>query len=220
MTKCAVILAAGRGTRFGNKKHSKLLSKIHGVSIIERLVQELLWAGIERIIMVVGFDYQSVVDEVKSYPVSFIYNPLYKEHGQMYSFSLAQNFINSDALLLDGDLIIAREDIKKLVNSVYPSILVDDNVPRKRDMGAIVDDKNDLKGLAYGEGKNVWMSISKLSSKLLASIRRIDCENDASQSDVLNFLSQYTLIKVIKGEHFWKNINTRRDLKAVKEALK
>jgi choline kinase len=218
MTKCAVVLAAGVGTRF-NTKGSKVLTKIKNVSIIERLIKNLIAADVTEIYVVVGYDHLNVIEEIKDYGVAFVYNPLYEKYGQMYSFSLVQDLIPCDILLLDGDLIISTEDIKRLSRAMYASVLVDSSVPSDKDMGAMFD-RDGLIALKYGEGNNVWMSISKLTTTALKLMKVLDFATVESQSSILNYLATNKKINVIKGKDFWRNVNTKQDLATAKEELR
>jgi molybdenum cofactor cytidylyltransferase len=73
----AIILAAGRSERFGSQK---LLCKIDGLTIIERVLRTFLLVNeIERILVILGHEKERVEKIVKSYPVIPVYNPSYNE---------------------------------------------------------------------------------------------------------------------------------------------
>lgn len=57
---CAVVLAAGKGSRMNAKSKNKVAFKLNGQPMITRTVDHLYQAGIENIIAVVGYQAESV----------------------------------------------------------------------------------------------------------------------------------------------------------------
>ncbi|TML00597.1 MAG: hypothetical protein E6G40_05525, partial [Actinobacteria bacterium] len=60
--RVGVVLAAGRATRLGEVTdgHSKLLLRVGGLTLIERAVRMLLASGLDRVVVVVGFEGEAV----------------------------------------------------------------------------------------------------------------------------------------------------------------
>lgn len=58
---CAIILAAGKGTRMSSTDANKVTLEIGGKPIIQRIIETVKNAGIKDIVVVVGFARQSVV---------------------------------------------------------------------------------------------------------------------------------------------------------------
>ena len=74
----AVILAAGKGTRLdGAAVKPKCLVEIGGQTLLQRQIESLRNAGIDRIVIVVGFGADSIRDECDS-DIAFVENLNYE----------------------------------------------------------------------------------------------------------------------------------------------
>jgi len=130
-TKLAVILAAGRGLRFGpqGKIVPKGLIEVGGVSLIERSIGFLLSSGIQRIIIVTGHLAHTYVDRLGHIEeIQFIFNPDFAGTGSMQSLSLCDHLVAEDFILLDSDIIYEPEILHGLLahnaeNSIAISFL-------------------------------------------------------------------------------------------------
>ncbi|HEY3372067.1 MAG TPA: nucleotidyltransferase family protein [Prolixibacteraceae bacterium] len=72
----AIVLSAGLSTRMGTQK---LLLPYKGKTIIEKVVENILGSGIERIKVVLGSDGMDVAEALKAMPVNFVLNDHYEE---------------------------------------------------------------------------------------------------------------------------------------------
>lgn len=88
----AVILSAGESSRMGRPK---ALLPIDGQTFIERIVSELRQGGIERIVVVLGFNAEEMRRQVEHLPVEIIVNGDYKL-GQLSSLQVAIRHLQSD----------------------------------------------------------------------------------------------------------------------------
>ncbi|MDP2337902.1 MAG: nucleotidyltransferase family protein [Bacteroidota bacterium] len=72
----AIVLAAGLSTRMGTQK---LLLPFEGKTIIEKVVENILNSGIDRIKVVLGSDRIEILEALKSMPVDFVVNENFRE---------------------------------------------------------------------------------------------------------------------------------------------
>lgn len=125
----AIILAAGMGKRLGNltKDNTKCMVKVNGVTLIERLLNQLDLLNLHKIVMVVGYK----AEELKTYisslsvhtPIEFVENKVYDQTNNIYSLYLAkQQLVSEDTLLFESDLIVEDSVIRKLVDNPYPDL--------------------------------------------------------------------------------------------------
>ena len=112
--KNAVILAAGIGSRLAPLTHDtpKALIKVKGVILIERLINQLLEAGITEIIIIVGYKKEKFEYLIDKYNVSLIYNPDYKIKNNLFSLSLVLDKLNSSYVIF-CDLYIKKNIFKQ-----------------------------------------------------------------------------------------------------------
>jgi CTP:phosphocholine cytidylyltransferase-like protein/thiamine kinase-like enzyme len=97
----AIILAAGFGLRMVpiHTEDPKGLLKVHGETLIERLIAQLHEAGIVDIDIVVGFmkeKYEFLIDQ---YNVNLIYNPHYATKNNIHSLNLLVDKINNTYII-------------------------------------------------------------------------------------------------------------------------
>lgn len=112
--KSVIISCAGLGSRLGLAR-TKALINIKGRSLIHWQLE--LLKDIEDIRIVVGFQAQEVIDEVRKLrdDVVFVYNHNYFDTKTGASFYLGAKEGNEYALSYDGDLLVHPDDISMLL---------------------------------------------------------------------------------------------------------
>jgi len=125
----AVILSAGESSRMGRPK---ALLPIDGQTFIERIVAALKQGGLERIIVVLGFNAEEMRHKIDHLPVEIAVNPDYKQ-GQLSSLQTAIRYLESDqncdgmmVHLVDHPYIDAKlvREMLRRVNEAKNSIVV------------------------------------------------------------------------------------------------
>lgn len=128
MIDTAVILAAGKGTRFGKLTENKPKGFIEfrGVPMVVRSIESLLAAGIKHIITGTGFQDKWYRDLADSYPeIVCCYNDRYATTNSMWTLSgCAAAIDNRDFLLLESDIIYERRAIDILLRSTSPNVML------------------------------------------------------------------------------------------------
>jgi bifunctional UDP-N-acetylglucosamine pyrophosphorylase/glucosamine-1-phosphate N-acetyltransferase len=151
----AIVLAAGKGKRFGASGVNKTAIKINGKSLVQ-IGLEKVEPLVDGLIVVVGHKKQSVIDSIKTKNVKFVTQK--KRLGTGHAFKLALNEIkrqktkpdhifvaNGDHLFQVSKNIINNlidEHAKKgndatILTSIHPN-------PEKRDNGRIVRKKGKI----------------------------------------------------------------------------
>ena len=111
--KQAVILAAGEKKIFG--KPVSFLNLEEG-KIIDRTIKLLSQNGIEKIVIVTGYE-SEFFDKYKDNELIYLVkNDRYKWTGTMHSLSLVKDYINDDFLLIENDLVFEERAITGLLN--------------------------------------------------------------------------------------------------------
>lgn len=104
----AIFLAAGMGERLLpiTLNTPKPLVRVHGLRIIDRLIDACLAADIKEIYIVRGYLAEQFDLLLKKYPmIKFIENPLYNETNNISSALCAAHLI-SNAYVLESDLLL------------------------------------------------------------------------------------------------------------------
>lgn len=119
----AIILAAGMGKRLKDltQNNTKCMVKVNGVTLIERMLRQLDDRRLSRIVIVIGYEGQKLVDYIATLgigtPIEYVNNPIYDKTNNIYSLALAKEHLcEEDTLLFESDLIFEDEVIDVLVN--------------------------------------------------------------------------------------------------------
>ena len=94
--------------------------KVNGVTLIERMLHQIEKNNLDRIVIVVGYKGKKLIDYINTLgiktPIEYVENPIYNKTNNIYSLSLAKNYLlNDDTLLFESDLIFEDEVINLLL---------------------------------------------------------------------------------------------------------
>lgn len=127
--KTAVIMAAGMGTRFGDK--TKVMPKgfipFNGVPMVERSIRTLLLCGIRRIIIGTGYHKEYYEELAKKYHpfVECVFSPRYAETNSMYTlWNCREAIADNDFVLLESDLVYEKAAIESLKTCPFDSAML------------------------------------------------------------------------------------------------
>ena len=157
--KRAIFIAAGFGTRLVPITFNtpKPLVRVHGVRIIDRLIDACLAAGINEIIIVRGYLGELFDQLLYKYPmIKFLENPVYNEANNISS-SLVARYMLSGAYVFEADLLISNPSIIRKYHYTSDFLAIkkersDDWCFRVKD-GVIVEEK------VGGEGDDIWQMV-------------------------------------------------------------
>lgn len=123
----AVILAAGMGLRMKEmgEEIPKGFIRLGKVPIIEHSLKALVSCGIEEIIIVTGHKGEYYRNLRETYPqIRIVENSKFADTGTMYSLWCARDYIYTDFLLLESDLIYAPGEITRILNAPFNDCLL------------------------------------------------------------------------------------------------
>ncbi len=157
--KRAVFIAAGFGTRLVPITFNtpKPLVRVHGVRIIDRLIDACLAAGINEIYIVRGYLLELFDQLLYKYPmVKFLENLEFNEANNISS-SLVARYLLSNAYVFEADLLISNPAIITPYHYTSDFLAIkknrtDDWCFRVKD-GVIVEEK------VGGEGDDIWQMV-------------------------------------------------------------
>ena len=119
----AIILAAGMGKRLKEltQNNTKCMVKVNGVTLIDRMLNQIENQHLSRIIIVVGYEGQKLIDYIDTLgiqtPITFINNPIYDKTNNIYSLALAKDWlVKDDTLLFESDLIFEDSVLDALLS--------------------------------------------------------------------------------------------------------
>ena len=126
----AIILAAGMGRRLGEltKENTKCMVPVNGVRLIDRLLGQLSGLKLNRVIIVVGYQGQKLIDYIgnryeSNLKIEFAENPIYDKTNNIYSLSMVKDKLQEDdTLLIESDLIFSDRFFPMIIENPYPNL--------------------------------------------------------------------------------------------------
>lgn len=127
----AIILAAGLGKRLGTltQHNTKCMVKVNGISLIDRLLEQLISYSLNRIVIVIGYRGEDLKKYIgssyKHIPIEYVFNDIYDKTNNIYSLYLAKEYLlNDDTLLIESDLIFDSSIFDRVISSPFPNVAV------------------------------------------------------------------------------------------------
>ena len=147
--RTAVIMAAGMGTRFGDK--TKVMPKgfipFNGIPMVERSIRTLVSCGIRRIIIGTGYHKEYYEELASRYrQVECVFSPRFAETNSMYTLWNCREAIgDNDFVLLESDLVFEKKAIDTLKRCPYESAMLITPVTKFQDQYYVqMDDHSQL----------------------------------------------------------------------------
>lgn len=170
----AIILAAGMGKRLKEltENNTKCMVKVNGVTLIERMLMQLDKQKLSRIIIVVGYEGQKLIDYISTLGVNtdiiYVNNPIYNKTNNIYSLALAKDYlVKEDTLLFESDLIFEDSVIDELLNDDRDTLALVDKYESWMDGTCVTIDENDNikafvpgKKFKFEEIKNYYKTVN------------------------------------------------------------
>lgn len=157
--KRAVFLAAGFGSRLVpiTLNTPKPLVRVHGIRIIDRLIDACLAAEIEEIYIVRGYLGELFDQLLYKYPmIRFIENPLYNEANSIGSAMAARRLL-SNAYVFEADFLISNPSIIRKYQ--YSTNCLGIKKQMTNDWCLSVKNGIVQEQKIGGEGDNIWQQV-------------------------------------------------------------
>lgn len=235
MTKTALIMAAGLGSRFGKMTETmpKGFIEVGGKSMIERSVETLIACGIERIIIGTGYKREKYEELKERFPqIETCFSPRYAETNSMYTLWNCRKMIgNEDFLLLESDLVFEKKAITSLQETPWKDVMLISPVTKFQDQYYVESDDNGiLTNCSVNKedlnAKGELVGIHKLSNGFFRKM----CDEYGKIADRKPKLGyEYMLLEmsrtispmyVLKVENLkWYEIDDERDLRYAEEKI-
>lgn len=157
----AIILAAGMGKRLKDltMNNTKCMVKVNGITLIERMLNQLDALNLDRIIIVVGYQGKKLIDYIDSLNIKtrimYVENPIYFKTNNIYSLALTKEYMREeDTLLLESDLIFEDSVLDFLINDKRETLALVDKYESWMDGTVLkLDEEDNIQ--AFIAGKNI-----------------------------------------------------------------
>lgn len=204
----AVILAAGMGRRLKEltQDNTKCMVKINGVTLIERMLRQIDRHNLSKIVIVVGYEGQKLIDYISSLksintPIVYVDNPIYDKTNNIYSLSLAQDYLcEEDTLLFESDLIFEDCVIDALLDDPRPSLALVDKYESWMDGTCVkLDEQDNI--TAFIPGKNFKYSEK---DEYYKTVNIYKFSKNFSKNSYVPFLNAY--IKALGENEYYEQV--------------
>ena len=175
-----VILAAGIGSRLGAPMPKGLMKLPGGETILARQVRILTEAGIEKIVIVVGYERELIQQSIPG--VTFAHNPRYAETNTAKSLLCACNVIDDDILWLNGDVVFDEGVIPQMIRQNDNTVLVDSAECGDEEVKYRADESNSIleisKEVENGHGEALGINLIRKGSLDDFSAALTECKDN------------------------------------------
>lgn len=238
----AIILAAGLGKRLADVTGGlpKSLVEVGGRAILDRMIERLVEAGLDDIIVVTGHRHEDVERHLDRSDIEAarraarVFNPRYADWGNFYSLLVAREACGSDGFVkLDADVIMDGKLLPALLAAPGPAALAVDcwDGLGDEEMKARVDDRGIVVELskridpaqALGESVGIDRIDAELASRTWAML-----ESLIERGETDEYYERAYELLMAEGVSFsyadvtdcqWCEIDNADDLAAAEELL-
>ncbi len=229
----AILMAAGRGSRISREIENKCKCTldIGGRSLIQHTVEMLLKRNIE-VHIVVGFNKEQVIEQLKEYPVCFHYNAFYSVTNSLASLWFAKEALSGECVIL-GNADVFWEDnlLDELLKDERDCIMLCDSsrVEQGDYLFKVVDDKiaDYGKGMSVNRATAEYVGIAVIRGNMIDECKKrletlVDKQksNDWWEQVLYSMIDERPIwVRDIKGK-FWAEIDFIEDYNRIIEYVR
>lgn len=193
----AVLLAAGEGRRLGGM--AKAAIEMQGVPLLRRALFGLSGAGVDEVVVVLGYEADLLQAMVQDFPVTMVHNEDY-QRGQMSSVQLGLENLSGK---FDAVLISLAD--QPLLNSYDLTALI--SAFKKRSSGSVVVPR------VNGQRGNPIIMDWEARSEILAGEKNLGCRKyiESNPDMVSTFETD--------NDHFIVDLDTPEDIERLEKRL-
>ena len=216
---------------------------VNGRPLIDRTLDMLANLGIRRVVIVVGYQAQNLIDYIGQryadrLDIEYVNNPIYDRTNNIYSLSLAsEQMAQDDTLLLESDLILEPSILQSLVDDPRPNLALVAKYESWMDGTMVrIDNDNNIVNFipkadfCYDDAPRYYktLNIYKFSRDFARNkyLPFLDAYTKAVGNNeyyenvlrIISFLNSHDLKALPVGEAKWYEIDDKQDLD-IAEAL-
>lgn len=232
------------GRRLGEltKGNTKCMVEVNGITLIERTLSQLQKLNLSRLVMVVGYQSQNLIDflgtDYNGLKIEYVHNPIYDKTNNIYSLALAKRQLQEDdTLLLESDLIFDPQMLEMLLSDSRPNLALVAKYESWMDGTMVRIDEDDnivnfvpKSAFNYRETSGYYKTVNiyKFSKEFsttkyvpfLEAYSKVVGNNEYYENvlRIITFLNSHDLKALRVGDLKWYEIDDKQDLD-IAEAL-
>lgn len=155
MTRNAIIMAAGMASRFAplSLETPKALLNVKGEIMIERQISQLREAGIDEIVIVVGYLKEKFEYLKEKYQVTIVENPYYRQMNNFSTLYVAREYLKNTFICSADNYFTTNVFLEECNHAYYASEYVDGPTEE----WCIQTDSNGKIEEVHVGGRNAWI---------------------------------------------------------------
>ena len=225
----AVILAAGEGKRMRPLTHTrpKVMLPIAGRPILEHLLIQARQAQVRDFIFIVGYHDEQVRNYFGSggkWGVGIEYCTQRRQSGTADALKMAEGLVDSNFLVINGDIIVSREDIERMTRGsggVLGVVEVEDTrglgvVEVNGDRVVRIHEKT-VEPVSHLVNAGLYLFTSDIFGALSQTVKSPRGEYELTESLELMMAAGYRL--TCQDIDYWLNLSYPWDLLSANESL-
>ena len=226
-TNHALVLAAGQGSRLRDCTQQKAIHYIDGVPLLGRILFGLKEAGIETVVVVIGYNADNIRQEIGTdylgLDVKYVVAQNWQK-GNLHSFLSAKDKLKDSFILCMGDHLFDSQIVKKLRN-FNPNCSIVLAIDR---VGYALDDTKVLEK----EGQIVQIGTDIISSngvntgffwcaqKMFSYAQTVANAGKAELDDCIRLAAKNNDTQVLDvSGHYWVDVDNKTDLERAKKVV-
>ena len=243
--KPSVILAAGRGKRLKelSANKPKPLVRVNGKTILSNLIDSLIKAGTEEIVLVLGYKAELIIEHLEKYQqkvkIHYVINDIYDSTNNIYSLWLAKEYLEAGFFLYEADVFFNHDIVEKLTTGSSENIMVIDHYENRMNGTVVSIDENNrvkqmfLKRHQIGDfdysDKYKTVNFYKIGRDFYQQFFKHQLENYINHNDVSYYYeaiikdgidSGFTFEGHLTGSQKWWEIDTVEDLRITEKIFR
>ncbi len=230
-----ILLAAGRGKRFGRRTASLpkcLIPLGSGQTLLSRYLESFRQLKLQDVVIVVGHEKEKIISQCvasgRGLSIKFLVNPDYRK-GSIVSLFTAIDEMDRDCLIMDADVYFETIALRRLLKKKRSAFLLDPHsvssgeemmVMAKGNRLVQISKKKFPKLRVLGEAAG-FFKVTKKDAKLLSSILKKMVHAGKTQleyEESYNELMKKRTLGYEKITGFWTEMDFKKDLKKIKTA--
>ncbi|MCK5077663.1 MAG: phosphocholine cytidylyltransferase family protein [Calditrichia bacterium] len=243
--KTAVILAAGRGKRLKalSQNKPKPMVTVNNVSIIEKLISNLVKNKFSKIVIVVGYMADMIKEHLNKYEhqteIIYVFNEIFDSTNNIYSLYLAKDYLINGFYLFEADIFCENSIFESMINSTDDNIILIDKYNDSMEGTVVgVDEHNIVTGMYLGKeqeddfdfsDKFKTVNFYKIGKSFYKEFFKNKLEEYIDKKEVSSYYELIIKFAVEAGYKFnglktanmkWWEIDTIEDLKTAEKIFK
>ncbi|PVX24439.1 MAG: hypothetical protein CW716_10090 [Candidatus Bathyarchaeum sp.] len=225
--KHALVLAAGKGSRLKDYTKQKTIHYIDGVPLLGIILQGLKDAGIQSVVIVIGYEADNIQQEIGNnylgLNITYVVAKNW-EKGNLHSFLSAKSALKDNFILCMGDHIFDSRIVENLIRFEHKNsiVLAIDRVGHASDDTKVLEQDGVILNIGTGihPSNGVNTGFFLCSPKMFSYAEMVAEQGKEELDDCIRVAAKNKDTQVLDvSGHYWVDVYNKEDLERAKMVL-